>query len=114
MRGAENMYNKEMLYTFIGEIRDIVWRDLLENNKNYSSHDKNASKLWDSLGDVSEEINDKLMELEEALVSRSNIMEEAMYLKGFEDAFALVALMSQGCIIKKYSEITNEGINKAS
>ena len=102
------MYNKSMLYTFLGEIRDIVWRDLKESNNKFVYLNKKVGFLMDRLSGISDEIDTVVTELEEAHVERANIFEEAMYLKGFEDGFALVALMSEGCTIKKYSEFTDD------
>ncbi len=113
MKGAENMYDKDTFYNFINDVQDKVLHDLKENNKEYCSCDEKVDQLWDSLFCGPKEIQDNLMVLEEAFVQRANIMDEAMYLKGFEDGFALISLMSQGCIIKKYSEFTNKEIIKA-
>lgn len=107
--GSVNMYNKEMFYTFFATIRDSIEDDLKKNNKGYNSVQKKLSELWDSVSEgVSKETYGKILNLEEELAARQNIVEEAVYLKGLEDGFKLIAFMTQGDVIKKYCEFTNQ------
>lgn len=105
------MYDKEALYTFLAVARDQVMAEL-ENNSDYQETNNNIDQVYESLeNSISKTDLDKLMTYEEEMVSKSSVAEEAMYLKGFQDGFNLVLVMTKGDIVKKYNQLTGKELH---